>query len=135
MIVLDASAALECILRTSVGQTIAETWLRKGSRLHAPHLVDIEVAQVLRRLTLSKQIGRARADEARRDWLALAMTRHEHTPLLDRMFELRASLTAYDACYVALAEGLGAPLLTTDQKLGRSHGHSAKIVSFARGVS
>ena len=132
MIVLDASAALECVLRTSIGKQITDTWLTKERSIHAPHLVDVEVAQVLRRLVLKKSMTRARADDARSDWLALRITRHEHRPMLDRMFELMDTLTAYDSSYVALAESLEAPLLTSDSKLGRSHGHRAKIISFAR---
>lgn len=96
-------------------------------RLHAPHLIDIEVAQVLRRLLQRKEITDNRAEQAFEDGAQLVIERHPHPPLLARIWQLRDSLSAYDAAYVALAEALPAVLLTCDAKLARAHGHRARI--------
>jgi predicted nucleic acid-binding protein len=127
LIVVDASAVLELLLRTERGIRIAERALDPRERMHAPHLLDIEVAQTLRRLVLFKELHSARAELALDDYLALVIIRHGHAGLMPRLWQLRATLTAYDAVYVALAEGLGAPLLTCDGKLARAHGHRAVV--------
>jgi predicted nucleic acid-binding protein len=95
--------------------------------MQAPHLLDIEVAQVLRRLVQLKGIKAARAEQALDDLAGFVIERHAHQDLLPRIWQLRNSLTAYDAAYVALAEAVDAPLLTCDAKLARSHGHRARI--------
>ena len=128
MIVVDASALLELVLRTERGGRVADRALDAAQRLHAPHLVDVEVAQALRRLVLLEKIGASRAALALDDHLALAVERHAHGALMPRIWQLRESLTAYAAAYVALAEGLGAPLLTCDGRLARAaHGHRAVV--------
>ena len=81
----------------------------------------------MRRLVQAKEITVARADAALLDFEGLVIERHAHRPLFRRMWGLRASLSAYDATYVALAEALAAPMLTCDDKLARTHGHKAKI--------
>lgn len=95
--------------------------------IHAPELLDLEVAQVLRRLEREKRISAARARSALRDFLDLHVVRYAHRPFLDRVWAIRANATAYDAAYLALAEGLGAPLVTLDQRLARSSGHRARV--------
>jgi predicted nucleic acid-binding protein len=85
------------------------------------------VTQVLRRLTRLKEISTARAHQALQDYRGLLVERAAHQPLLDRIWQLRDSMTAYDGAYVALAEVLNAPLLTCDGRLARSHGHRATI--------
>lgn len=127
MIVLDASAAVELVLQTPRAERIAARALHPAERLHAPHLIDVEVMQVMRRLVQAKEITAARADAALLDFEGLVIERHAHRPLFHRMWGLRASLSAYDATYVALAEALAAPMLTCDDKLARTHGHNAKI--------
>ena len=127
MIVIDASAAIELLLRTELGETVELRALDPDERLHAPHLLDLEVAQVLRRLTHLKEITAARAHEAISDYAGLLVERSAHSDLLRRVWELRDSMTAYDGAYVALAEALDAPLLTCDGRLARSHGHRATI--------
>jgi predicted nucleic acid-binding protein len=127
LIVLDASAAIELVLQTPRAERIAARALHPTERLHAPHLIDIEVAQVLRRLVQVKEITLTRADLALADFEELVIERHAHRPLLRRVWGLRTALSAYDAAYVALAEALTAPMLTCDGKLARSHGHTAKI--------
>ena len=104
-----------------------ERALDASERIHAPHLLDIEVTQVLRRLVQRKEITIVRARQALDDFVQLLVERHEHQSLLPRVWQLRDSLSAYDGAYVALAEALGAPLLTCDAKLAGAHGHHATI--------
>ena len=127
MIVVDASAVLELLLRTEKGVKVQERVLDSEESLHAPHLIDIEVTQTLRRLVSLKEITAARGKQALEDHIALNIKRAEHKDLLDRVWSLRDSITAYDAAYVALAEILDAPLITCDAKLARSHGHKARL--------
>ena len=98
-----------------------------SERLHAPHLLDVEVTQVLRRLVQRKEVTVARAEQALDDLSKLVIERHEHQPLVSRVLQLRDSTSAYDGVYVALAEALYAPLVTCDAKLAGAHGHHAKI--------
>jgi predicted nucleic acid-binding protein len=126
MIVLDASLALEVLLDTPRGLRCADHIF--GRERHSPHLVDVEFAHALRRLTLAGKISNERASLALTMFRELALVRHSHWPLLPRMWELRGAMSAYDATYVALAEALGVPLLTCDGGLARSHGHRADIV-------
>jgi predicted nucleic acid-binding protein len=120
MIVLDASVLLELALGTPRGQRIAGMIQDPTIGLHAPHLVDIEVMQVLRRLERSGEINNATAKQAIRGVLELDIERHAHVDLLDRVWQLRKNATAYDAVYLALAEALDATLLTCDKRLARS---------------
>jgi predicted nucleic acid-binding protein len=127
LIVIDPSAAVELLLQTELGVRIGARVLDPAERLFAPHLLDVEVTQVLRRLTQLREIDPARSLQALDDYRALLIERIAHNDLLSRIWELRDSLTAYDAAYVALAEALGSPLLTCDAKLARAHGHRATI--------
>lgn len=127
MIVLDASAVIELLLATARGARISAAIAGAGETLVAPHLLDIEVAQVLRRLESARILTPARALDALSDLTSLDITRYPHDVLLDRVWQLRGSLTAYDAAYVSLAEATGAPLLTCDAKLARARGHHAVI--------
>jgi predicted nucleic acid-binding protein len=102
--------------------------LVQGEVLHAPHLIDVEVAQVLRRLELAKVLEEARAKQALEDLGDLRLVRHPHADLLDRVWSLRRNLTAYDALYLALSEALDAPLVTTDQRLATAPGHEARVI-------
>jgi predicted nucleic acid-binding protein len=127
LIVVDASAILELLLGTERAESVAARALAPRERLQAPHLIDIEVVQALRRLVQLKAITAVRAEQALDDFAGFFIERHAHRELLPRIWELRESLTAYDGAYVALAEALDAPVLTCDAKLGRSHGHRARI--------
>ncbi len=130
MIVLDASAAVDWLLQTSSGQRIEERIYSRNDTLHAPHLLDLEVTQVLRRLTQQGAVSRTRADEAIRDLLDMRLTRYPHDVLLPRIWQLRHNLSAYDAAYIALAEELGAPLITRDSRLASSTDHAATVELF-----
>ena len=127
MIVIDASAVLELLLRTDKGIKVQGRALVSRESLHAPHLIDIEVTQTLRRLVHLKEISAARGRQALEDHVALNIKRAEHREFLERVWALRDSITAYDAAYVVLAEILDAPLITCDAKLARAHGHEARI--------
>jgi len=127
LIVIDASAVLELLLRTAKGIKVEERVFDSEESLHAPHLIDIEVTQTLRRLVSHKDITAARGKQALEDHVELNVKRAEHKKLLERIWTLRDSVTAYDAAYVVLAEILDAPLITCDAKLARSHGHKARI--------
>jgi len=117
MIVLDASVVVEMLLGTPAGRRAADRFLRREVSLCAPHLLDVEVAHALRRLAVAGQIRSVRAREAVDDLAALQIVRYPHVELLPRIWELRHGLTAYDASYVALAEALGARLVTRDAAL------------------
>jgi len=88
--------------------------------LHVPALCDVEVVSGLRRATRRRLLSDRRAAEALDDYVDLPLSRHGHRSLLARVFELRANFSAYDATYVALAERIGAELLTADERLGRA---------------
>lgn len=95
--------------------------------LHAPHLLDVEVAQVLRRYVRDNAMTAQRGQEALEDFRDLPLTRYPHDFLITRIWELRSTLTAYDAVYVALAEMLNASLVTCDRKIAAAPGHHAKV--------
>ncbi len=112
MIVIDASAFIDAFAGN-------EAVLRRiaGEDLHAPHLLDVEVASALRRLALAGEIEVRDAEAVLATLTEVNLTRHSHVPLLGPIWALRRSIGAYDAVYVALAAALRAPLLTTDRKL------------------
>jgi predicted nucleic acid-binding protein len=127
MIVLDASATIEWLLQTTVGARVEARVFSHVETLHVPHLLDVEVGQVLRRFVAKGAITASRGDQALEDLLDLSMTRYPHDVLLGRAWQLRNILTVYDAAYVALAEALGAPLVTCDRKMASARGHHASI--------
>jgi predicted nucleic acid-binding protein len=120
MMVLDASALIELLLGTDQGRAIAGRIDDPRLGLHVPHLVDVEVAQALRRYVREGGLDAASAAAALDDLRSLDLERHGHESLLDRVWALRGNLTAYDAVYVALAEALDATLLTCDGRLARA---------------
>lgn len=122
MTVLDASAAVELLLATELGRSVADRVADPALALDAPHLLDVEVAQALRRLVAAGEIEPDAAATALDDLVLLDLERHSHELLLERVWALRENLTAYDAVYVALAEALDTTLLTCDGRLRRAPG-------------
>jgi len=127
VIVLDASVVVELVLGTSTGRQVADRIADPAVSLHTPHLLDVEVAQVVRRYVRLEVIAAERGRAALDHLLALDITRHSHDALLPRIWALKDNLTACDAAYVALAEALDAPLLTLDGGLAAAPGHTARI--------
>jgi predicted nucleic acid-binding protein len=120
VIVLEASAAVELLLGTAIGALVADRIRDRTETLHAPFLLDVEVAQVLRRYARDRAITAAEGRDALEMLQAIDVERYDHGPLLARVWELRHNVTAYDAVYVALAEALDATLLTTDARLAKA---------------
>lgn len=126
MLVVDTSAIVAALVGARCDARLVAR-LRGASELRAPHLVDIELLHALRSLVARGELTPDRAQDARTDFADLAIVRHPHTPLADRVWALRHNLTAYDATYVALAEALDAPLVTCDERLVNAPGASARI--------
>ena len=124
MIVLDASAVL---LRTPNAEAVERRLFASRQTLHAPHLLDVEIAQVVRRYAAAGEIDQERGRAALADLSDFPPRRYPHDILLPRIWDLRYNLTAYDAAYVALAEALDAPLLTRDHRLAAAAGHHARV--------
>jgi predicted nucleic acid-binding protein len=127
VIVVDASALVEVLLQTPPARDIEDRLFAVGQALHAPHLIDIEVAHAIRRYAIGGQVDGERGRTALAVLAALPLNRHPHGFLLPRIWDLRNNLAAYDAVYVALAEALGVPLITRDGRLAGAAGHQARI--------
>jgi predicted nucleic acid-binding protein len=127
VIVVDASALLEMLLRTPAAEAVETRLLGARETLNAPHLLDIEVTQVIRRYVAIGEIDDERGRAALVDLGDFPLRRYPHGFLLPRVWELRNNLTAYDAVYVALAEVLDAPLVTRDRRLAAAAGHHARV--------
>jgi predicted nucleic acid-binding protein len=130
VIVLDASAAVDWLLQTPAGQRIEKRIYSRNESLHAPHLLDLEVTQVLRRLAREGAVPARRAEEAVLDLQDLRITRYPHFVLLMEIWQRRHNLSAYDAAYIVLAEKLGASLLTRDGRLAGASGNAAIVEVF-----
>jgi predicted nucleic acid-binding protein len=128
LIVLDAGAAVDYLLLRGSGPWVAEH-LRRAKACHAPHLIDFEIASALRALLGRREVAAGRASDALEDLGELRLIRYPARTLLPGIWALRRNLSAYDAAYVTLAEALDAPLVTTDERLARSSGHTAEIVT------
>jgi predicted nucleic acid-binding protein len=128
MIVIDASAMVEALVGRQADDELLDA-LRAD--VHVPHLLGVEVLSVLRGLSLSGKLTAKAAEQARGDYFAFTLAHYEMQPLADRVWALRANHTTYDACYLALAEALSAPLYTCDRKLV-SDGHAAHVRVFSR---
>jgi len=115
VIVVDASAALSAVLNAGPARRALA-----DEQLHAPHLIDSEVANGLRRRVAAEQLSAAAGWNALNAWRSLGMTRYPVFSLLERVWELRDNLSAYDASYVALAEALHCNLVTADRRLSRA---------------
>jgi predicted nucleic acid-binding protein len=122
VIVLDASAAVLGLLNDGDARHSLAT-----EDVAVPHLADSEVAHALRAQVLRGRVDAGDARAALSRWGRLGMRRFAAVGLLDRIWELRADLTAYDATYVALAEGLACDLLTADARLAQAPGPTCPI--------
>ena len=127
MIVVDASAALAALLQDGRARRMVA-----AEQLHAPHLVDSEVARGLRRKVATGQLAAQTGWSALDTWRRLGMTRYPVIALLDRVWELRRDVSSYDASYVALAELLDCALLTADERLARARGTRCPITVVPR---
>jgi len=129
MLVIDASAVADLLLARPAAEQIDRHLDAFGYAMHAPHLLDVEVLNALRRVVVSGEASRHRAGEAVADLADLPVERYPHDILAPRIWQLRNNFSAYDAAYLALAEDLaegGAPLLTTDARFARAaRAHSA----------
>ena len=117
MIVVDASVLANVIGDDESAGRSARARLDAAGEVSAPDLIDVETVSVLRRRWLAGKLSDSRFQDAVVDLRALPITRYPVGPFMVRAFELRANVTAYDACYVALAETLRCPLLTADARL------------------
>ena len=129
MIVLDASAAIDYLIEQRPYAEWVREHVAREADFAAPHLIDLEVTSGLRRAVARSDLSERRARAALGDFAEFALGRYPLTQLLSRIWALRSSLTPYDAAYVVLSEALDAPLLTTDARLARSHGHRAEILA------
>jgi len=130
VIVLDASAATDFLLeRGALGGWVAER-LAEAQSVHAPHLIDSEVTSAARQLAARGEATAEMGDAVVAALEDMPILRYPAWPLLERIWQLRSTLTAFDATYVALAEALEAPFVTTDGRLARAAGHGAAVTAF-----
>lgn len=127
MIVIDASAIIQVLVGRDPGPALLDA---VAGDLAAPHILDVEVLSALRGMVLGGVLPLEAAESARRSYADLVIDRYEAALLADRVWALRTQYTSYDAMYLALAEGLGAPLVTCDRKLDAG-GHHVEVVVYA----
>lgn len=127
MIVVDASVIVEIVLRSETGNRMRTRLLHRSETLHAPHVIDLEVANALRRCLARGDVDDRGGEAALVTLGYVQIERHPHQPLLERIWRFRHNLTAYDAAYLALAERLDVPLLTRDSGLASVAGHRARV--------
>ena len=126
MIVLDASIVVQMLVNSTLGQSFADVLDAAHQPWIAPHLLDLEVANALRNLTIARQLDAHMTEQLLAKLALLPAERHPHTALLGRIWELRHNFSAYDAAYIALAEDTRSTLYTMDRKLAK--GHRARVV-------
>jgi predicted nucleic acid-binding protein len=127
VIVFDASAALTALLNDGPARQ-----LLANERVHAPHLIDSEIASGLRRQAHMKRVSVADAGNALNTWGHLLVTRHPVYGLFERIWDMRDNVSAYDASYIALAETLDCAVLTADSRLSRAAGIRCSITLVQR---
>jgi predicted nucleic acid-binding protein len=106
---------------------LARARLNTARELHAPHLIDLEFLSVLRGAVVRGVMDEGRVSQARADLADLRLVRYPHEPFADRIWELRHNLTPYDAAYIAVAEALGCPLVTADERLRTAPGPTCEV--------
>lgn len=127
MIVLDASLVVDFLMFAGRDRKLSKLFISQAGETFAPEILDLEVTQTLRRWTQRRALSPERASACIEILIDLPINRQPHRPFVSRIWQLRHSLTAYDAAYVALAEGLRAPLFTRDRKIAAASGHKARI--------
>jgi predicted nucleic acid-binding protein len=127
VIVLDASAAVSALLNAGPARSALA-----DDAVQVPHLIDAEIAAALRRSVLAGSVARQDGWSALDTWRRLGVMRHPAVGLLDRVWELRENVSAYDACYVSLAEALDCALVTADARLARAPGVRCAITVVPR---
>lgn len=130
-VVVDSSVLVAALVDTGSNGTWAEGVLARGS-LYAPELARVEATNILRRLELAKQLTAPEANAAHEDLMQLDMELLSFDPFADRIWELRYSVTSYDAWYVAVAEALRLPLATLDARLSRAKGVTCEFLTPGR---
>lgn len=126
MLVVDASALFEVVADTPSAEGVRRR-LAADPDHAAPHVIDIEVFGIIRREHLLGRLDPTAAAQAVADLREWPGQRYGHRALLDRAWELRATVRGWDAAYVALAEALDATLLTTDSRLATASGPACAI--------
>ena len=126
MIVLDASVVVAMLVNNALGQSYGHVLQTDDPHWIVPHVLDLEVANALRNLTMGRQLDLYTTEQMLSKLALLPAERHAHTPLLGRIWELRHNFSAYDAAYIALAEDTNSTLYTMDRKLIK--GHRARVV-------
>ena len=127
MIVVDASLVLDFLRLAGRDNKLSSLFLAQAGEIFSPELIALEVAQALRRWAHRRELSQDHSAAFLTVFRDLPIKRQPHRPLLNRVWQLRHSLTAYDAAYVALAEGLDAPLFTRDRRLAAARGNTARI--------
>ena len=127
-LVVDSSVIVAAVIDTGPDGVWAEAVI-DDQVLYAPALVRVEVTNVLRRLELAKQISAAEANGAQEDLSQLEIEQFPFEPFSDRIWELRHTVTSYDAWYVAVAEELGYPLATLDRRLAKTVGPKCRFMT------
>ena len=125
--VLDASGAIEVLLNTASGKRLHTRLANRAEIIHVPHLIDLEIALVLRRYVLNGVLDELSGATSLRRWRNFDVERYPHEPLLGRIWHFRSNVSAYDAVYVALAEVLLDVLVTGDRRLARVPGLTVRI--------
>ena len=130
-VVVDSSVLVAALVDSGPNGIWAEEVLSRGSLL-APELARVEATNILRRLELAKQLTTPEANAAHEDLMQLDLEVYSFEPFAERIWELRHTVTSYDAWYVALAEALGLPLATLDGRLSRAKGVNCKFLTPGR---
>jgi predicted nucleic acid-binding protein len=128
MIVIDASAMIELLVLGKFAKEITQFLLEGNQVICAPDLLRAEVLQTLRKLETKSNA--ARIQEALQDFVSMPIEYYSHEPLIKRVWQLRKNFTSYEAIYIALTEGLGGTLLTSDRAMASSRVHRAKVKYF-----
>lgn len=130
-VVIDSSVLIAALVDAGPGGIWAEKVMEGGS-LYAPELVQVETTNILRRLEVGKKITMPEAEAAYEDLMQLEIELYPFAPFADRIWELRPTVTSYDAWYVSVAEAAGCPLATLDERLAKAPGPKCEFLTPTR---